>query len=268
MQTVFQRHPGFPLSRAKRTDRDLCGKLTSCNHLGQGEIRLKGGGGSRDCRRAVPGELGDWCSPRGRGSGRRVAQAGPDVQAARPPPAGPGGREPSGRCRLRQQPEPPRPRFSGRPAPAARGNRSRGRAHTHPAPPWKPSASATAAGLPSTAAAKKTASGSSCRSSQLLPSVRPRPSPAARRRPRIASRFPGRRASARCQAVAGEDAAAGGGACGRMRGGEGGDLARAEPAGAADRGGDAAGMRQPGERSAPGSSQVNALVFPPSFRRC
>lgn len=50
----------------------------------------------------------------------------------------------------------------------------------------------------------------------------PPPPPAARRRPRVASRFPGCRASARCLAVAGEDAAAGGGACGRVGDGGGG----------------------------------------------
>lgn len=41
--------------------------------------------------------------------------------------------------------------------------------------------SSTADGWPSTAAERKTASGSSCLPSQLLPSVRPRPSPAASR---------------------------------------------------------------------------------------
>lgn len=190
---------------------------------------LKGGGGWRGGKRTVferpRGSSGTGLVPAAKGQDGGSPRQGQTSRRRRSPRRGSRGVAGVG-WEPRTQREMPPTAFgataapsSRRPAPAARSNRSRGRAHTHPAQPWKPSASARAAGSPSTAAAKKTASGSSCRSSQLLPSVRPHPSPAARRRPRVASRFPGRRASARCPAVAGEDAAAGGGACGRAGGG-------------------------------------------------
>lgn len=189
------RHPGLLLSRAKRADRDFCGEIKQ-----QPPAPTRDAYGARGVEKegivprlapafggATPVKLWSCFSSRGQGSRCRVAHAGLDLQAAPPPPVGPVAGELGPRCRSRS------------PAPAARSNRSPGRAHTHPEPPWEPSASSTAAGWPSTAAEKKTASGSSCRPSQLLPSVRPRPSPAAARGSPPASpaaaRLPGARQS-------------------------------------------------------------------------
>lgn len=156
-------------------------------------------------------------------------------------------------------------------APAARCNRSPRRDHTHPAPPWEPSASSTAAGSPSTAAEKKTASGSSCRPSQLLPSVRPRPSPAAaaaaRGWPRASP------AAERLQVRGGR----GGGrgrrgrslrAPGRAGRGGGEAAARAQPAGCGRLGRGRWREAPPPEAlGAPGSCAGERFSPPPSFRR-
>lgn len=158
--------------------------------------------------------------------------------------------------------------------PAARPNRCPGRAHTHPAPPGEPSASSTAAGWPSTAAEKKTASGSSCRPSQMLPSVRPRPSPAAARGSPPASpaaarlpgagRPPGWTRPPGAELAAGEGWGRGGeGSRGGTRGG--GDGCSRGAAGARPGpGAGARGMSEPGKRAAPGSS-TGAGCSPSSF---
>lgn len=176
-KAVSPRHPGFLLSGAKQTEAFAGSKQAATTWPTGDDAR-----GADDCRgRGHCAETGPctWSSgprgaqglvlfppPRVRAQGRPDRAGLPDCVA---PARGPAAGELGGR------------RCSRRPALAARGNRSPGRAHTHPAPPWEPSASSTAAGWPSTAAEKKTASGSSCRPSQLLPSVLPRPSPAAAR---------------------------------------------------------------------------------------
>ena len=86
------------LSAQSHTDTQGLLRETSCNHLDQGET-LKGGGGWRGGKRAVferpRGSSGTGLVPAAKGSGWRVAPAGPDIQAASPPPVGPGelGRE-------------------------------------------------------------------------------------------------------------------------------------------------------------------------------
>lgn len=264
-KTVSPKLPEFPPSRPKRTDRDFC-----CNHLRQGKMLRKVEKGLSSGSAGARGLV----SPRSPGSGWRGAQERPDFRPRRHCPRARGGAvNPAGDAASAR--EPPRPLRSQRPAPAARGNTSRGRAHTHPEPPWKPNASATAAGSSSTAAAKKTASGSSCRPSQLLPSVLPRPSPAARLPPPpppppegsrplplppCDCQVPGRRRGGRGRGRRSLRAAGGGGSAG-------GTALAPSLRGAACGGGDAAAMRWLERHFAPGSPQVNALVIRASFRR-
>lgn len=126
-------HLEFLLSRAKQTDRDFCGKYTSCNHLSQrtgGAEGAKGQGKARGlCR--DPG-LSSAERPQGR-SGTAGVPAAEGQGGGSPGLDGRPGRTARGTQRPRTQPSMPPPAAGAAAAPAVRGRRPP-RAVTGPRP--------------------------------------------------------------------------------------------------------------------------------------
>lgn len=242
------RHPEFLLSRVKRTHRGFCGKQAATTRPNNRCLRGQGVEGERgQCQTgprtsaSSPGKAGGggWSCHRGRGSSW-PRRPGPEV-----PGAERWARAAAYGCGRHRGP----PAVEA--APAARGNRSPGRTTLTlrrlgsrarpPQPPGRLPRPQRRKQPPALLAALLSCSHLCARAPPPLPPPPPKGGLALPPPPRFC----------RCRAVAGVDAAAGGGACGR--GGDGGGRCLAPSLrGAAARRADAASRRPPGKPGAPG----------------
>lgn len=265
---MSRRQPEFLPSPVKPTDRGFCRKQTATTWPNE---RCSGVEGERGPRRDRPlhfGEqpresLGDPACHRGRRSGWRVARARPDIQVAPPPTlrsqeprGGPEMPPPAaGATAALPQSSPRQPRaVTGPPAATTLTLRRLGSRARPPQPPGRLPRPQRRKQPPALLAALLSCSHLCARAPPPLPPPPPEAGLALPRPPSVC----------RCGAVAGADAAAGGGACGR-RGGRGAEVGRRllapSPRGAAAWGVDAGArrpLRKPSERQA--AVQGNASV--------